>query len=92
MLTVKKLMDMKPHQLFATGTTTDNSTGVNLSNSGNPLRWVAVRGGIEDWAIYVGWQWGDENHIKDFGDKIHDKDNIRKLVPCDDEALKMYRH
>jgi len=35
------------------------------------------------------WDW---EKIRKVGDKIHSEQSIRKLVDCDDEALKMYRH
>jgi hypothetical protein len=47
MLTLQALKDMKPG-IFTSGTTTDNPDGVNMTNSGQALRWVAVRGGIHD--------------------------------------------
>ena len=33
-----------------------------------------------------------EEEIRRNGEKAHDKDDIKKLVPCTDEALAMYRH
>ena len=92
MLTLKMLQEMKPDTTFAEGVTTDDNEGVNLSNSGRQLRWVACRGGIHDWAIYAQYAEQSASWVKRFGDKIHFERNIRKLVPCDDEALAMYRH
>ena len=92
MLTLQKLKNMEPHELFATGTTIDDPTGINISNSGQLLIWVAVRGGIHDWAIYIGLTNQSIENIRDFGDKIHDKVIIQKLVPCDDESFACYRH
>jgi len=91
-LTLQNLKDMEPREIFATGTAPDDSVGINMTNSGAELRWVAVRGGIEDWAIYVGGATNTQTMLRDYGDKIHDKETIKKLVPCDDEAFKMYRH
>lgn len=53
MLTLQELKDMDPDTIFATGTTTDDSAGINMTGSGRELRWVACRGGIWDWAIYI---------------------------------------
>ena len=62
------------------------------------MRWVAVRGGIWDWAIYAQnpyyietgvWDW---QKIAEQGDKVHNENHIRKLVECDKEAFEMYRH
>lgn len=35
------------------------------------------------------WPW---EKIQREGDKIHNMDYVKKLVPCDDDALSMYRH
>ena len=65
------------------------------------IKWVAVRGGIHDWSIYsslclcpngtehlgIGWI-----KIAKLGEKITNKEVIQKLVPCTDEAFKMYRY
>jgi hypothetical protein len=91
MLTLEKLKEMGPHEYFATGVTIDSPNGVNMTNSGIPLRWVAVRGEIPDWAIYIAWAYKDEVYIAKQGDKVHSPFYIRRLVPCDDEAFKMYR-
>jgi hypothetical protein len=79
-LTLQALKEMKPDTIFA--------KGVSLSG----FRWVAVRGGIEDWAIYVGTFSQTADDIKLFGDKVYDPAIIRGLVPCDDEAFRMYRY
>ena len=53
LLTVEVLDFLEPIQIFATGQTVDSPEGVNMSNSGKQLRWVAVRGTINDWTIYI---------------------------------------
>ncbi len=90
-LTLKKLKEMKPG-IFATGIVSDNSVGVNMTNSGRLLRWVAVRGGMHDWKIYCHWAYNSEQWIKDRGDKIHDMNSVKKLVKASKKALEMYRH
>ena len=91
MLTLQALKDMEPHKIFATGLTIDNPSGVNMSNSDRVLRWVARRGGTYDWAIYIGPQEDSISDVASKGDKVHGKDNIKRLVDCDDKALAMYR-
>jgi len=91
-LTLETLKALPPCQVFATGLTIDNRTGVNMTGSDKTLRWVATRGGIHDWAIYIHFATFSEEYVKSSGDKIHSKDIIKKLVPCDDEAFAMYRH
>lgn len=91
-LTLKDLHELPPHSVIATGLTIDNYTGVNMSGSDNVLRWVAVRGEIHDWAIYIGFSVQSVDEISRHGDKVYDKGSIKKLVPCDDEAFAKYRH
>lgn len=95
MLTLSKLKEMKPDTIFDQGIITDNPEGINMANTGKEIKWVAVRGGIHDWAIYCDNPYSpqyDFQGVKDMGDKVHSGANIRKLVECDDEAFKMYRH
>ena len=91
MLTLKKLKEMKPHTIFAFKPGETN---------GRTFMWVAIRGGIHDWAIYTSlnsipfqdfWA-GDKKGIADYGQKLHDEEKIRELVLCDDEASQMYRY
>lgn len=91
MLTLQQLKDMPDHTVFAHGTTSDDAAGINMANTGNQLRWVAKRGGYHDWAIYIHFAYNDEEYIKTNGDKVTGEANIKQLVPCDDEAYKMYR-
>jgi hypothetical protein len=91
MLTLQQLKDMEPDTIFATGETTDGYDAVNMYGKGQQLRWIATRGGIHDWAIYIAPSDWSEDEIKATGDKVHNRTSVRKLVPCDDEALGMYR-
>ena len=90
MLTIKKLKAMK-QGIFDTGEAIDGPDGINMTNSGKMLRWVAVRGYVYDWTIYCGLAEQSESYIRDMGDKIYSRDVIKRLVACDDEALGMYR-
>lgn len=91
-LTLEKLKQMEPHTMFASGTRTDSPEGLFMMNTGKVLRWVAVSGGIGDWAIYCHFVDKSEQWIKANGDKVSSEENIKKLVPCDDEAFQMYRY
>ena len=91
MLTIEILKYFEPG-IFRRGETTDNNNGVNMTNSGKELRWVAVRGGIHDWAIYCHWSDKPYSWIEKHGDKIHNENHIKKLIECDDEAFQMYRY
>ena len=97
MLTLDQLQDMPPHIMFAHGTLVDSPDEFHLAGTGNTVRWVALRGGIHDWAIYAqnphygNMAWSDERIARN-GDKITNEKYIKKLVPCDDEAFGMYRY
>jgi len=91
-LTLKELKDMKPDTIFAEGTIEDSPEGIHMVGSGLELRWVAVRGQIWDWTIYTYAKESTPEWVRDHGDKVIMEEYIRKLVPCDDEAFKMYRY
>ncbi len=92
MLTIEKLKKMTPDTIFAKGeTSVEDYWDVSKEMQ---IRWVAVRGGIHDWAIYYQKtenNWSDEM-IRNNGEKMHNEISIKKCVPCDEEAFKMYRH
>jgi len=90
-LTIEVLVQLKPHSEIAKGEIEDSADGINMTGSGNPLKWVAVTGEIGDWCIYVQWAHRDYEWIKHHGDKVHNEHNIRKLVPCSDKAYARYR-
>lgn len=92
MLTVEMLEKMPEGTIFATGTDMDLPDGIYLAGTGRELRWCAVRGGAPDWCIYCYFSEKEIHWIKRFGDKVCSERHIRKLVPCDDEAMKRYRY
>ena len=91
-LTLEDLKEMKPYTVFAHGYTENSPDGVYMTNSniGRKMLWIAKRGGIHDWAIYIHWADRDIEWVKDHGDKVTSAPNIRRLVPCDDKAFEMY--
>ena len=91
-LTLDMLKTMEPHAIIATGMANDDPQGLFMANTNQQLRWVAVRGGIHDWTIYCHFAYHDIGWIMRQGDKVCIIDHIKKLVPCDDEALAMYRY
>lgn len=92
-LTLQDLIDMPPSTVFATGLCKNSPEDIYMTdeNIGKEMRWVAKRGKIHDWAIYIDWSFRTQEQVEDFGNKIYDSKNIRKLVNCTDEALQMYR-
>lgn len=93
-LDVDELSELNPGEIIAQGITTDDEKGINLDNTGNKVKWIAVRGDIADWAIYV-----DNPHtpkqtfdeVRRTGDKVNFDVHIEKLVPCTPAALGAYR-
>ena len=86
------LKEMPPNTIFATGVSMDLPEQLFIANTGRELRWIAIRGGVDDWAIYTHFSDRDINWIKRFGDKVMSPEYIRMLVPCDNEAFKRYRY
>lgn len=86
MLTKEMLEAMPPDTIFATGVV--NEPGLYIA----PVRWLAVRGGIWDWAIYYHKEESSMEFVRDHGDKCFTEEIIKKLVPCNEDAFKMYRY
>lgn len=93
-LTLAKLKEMEPGAIFALGKTTNDEKGVYMTETrkGDLIRWIAKRGQGEDWCIYCAWAEWPVEEIARTGQKVVIKENILKLVPCDDQALALYRH
>lgn len=81
-LTKSRLSTIRPGTIFATGLIVNGKGKLNL--------WVAKKGRIEDWAIYMGSQ-GCPLQVAEHGDKIHNPIEIAKIVPCNKPVLKLYR-
>lgn len=92
-LTLEDLNNLEPLMPFSTGTIENSPKGIYMTNNriGDKLLWVAKRGRINDWAIYIHWEENGETYVLDHGDKVRDREHIKKLVPCTDEAFKNYR-
>lgn len=93
MLTLQQLKEMPPATVFASGEVENSPDGIFMTseNVGKKLLWAAKRGGIYDWAIYIHWAEKGLEYALTHGDKVYKDEYIRKLVPCDDESLQMYR-
>lgn len=92
-LTVQQLKDMAPGTVFANGHTTNSPDGVYMTDTrrGDELVWAARRGGMHDWTIYTAWSEDGIHFALSNGDKIMTDKYIKRLVPCTDEALALYR-
>lgn len=89
--TLQDLIDLHPDQIFAKGEMIDSAEGINISNTGQMLKWIAKKGAVNDWAIYCHFATADDLFILRLGTKVTDKSNIRKCVPCTDNVLSKYR-
>jgi len=92
MLTLERLKQLGDNEIFLKGEVVDSPDGVNMTNSGRQLAWVAVAGnGYPDWTIYCHWSERSSEWIAKHGDKITREEWVKKLVPCNDEAYQMFR-
>ena len=83
---------MEPETIFLSGMSIDSPDGINMDRSGEMLHWVVIRGWIYDWAVYCGLRDWSKALVASNGNKVHNEQTIKRLVPCDDEAFKMYRN
>ena len=90
------LRSLPPNAIIGTGLikNSNDSEGVFMIESrlGHYMRWVAKKGEVDDWAIYIHWAEHDVEQVLSMGDKVRERDNILKLINCDEEMLKAYRH
>jgi len=85
-LTIDELREMEEGQVIKQG----RGFFPEIWRNGD-LKWIAVRGGIADWAIYCDLVYYDYDYIRRLGDKMMDEKTIRKLIPCTDEVWETYR-
>ncbi len=85
-LLTRELLDkMSPGETIA--------SGISKDEEGHRVKWVAVRGGIADWAVYATTDMEkDEEWIKKWGNKIHSMIIVNQLIPADQTAKDMYRY
>ena len=91
MLTLEEFSEIPAGNVFAKGEIIDSPDGLHMNRTGKMLKWVAVKGYANDWAIYAHSAYNDYGFVARSGDKITMENNIRKVVPCDDGVFKKYR-
>jgi len=113
MITIKKLKSMRPDEIFASGQTEiehpwfNDATRSLIPGTRNTLvNWIAIRGGIHDWAIYHSLDANleksdyldgtDHLRVSDamiarHGAKMRREKDIKRCVPCTEKAFDMYR-
>lgn len=90
MLTLEQFTALPDGEVFAASTVMDNANGINITGKLTLLKYVAVKGYVNDWALYVGpadWRY---NYVKSNGDKVFSK-TAQKIIDCDDEVRERYR-
>ena len=90
----KDMLEGEGVKILGTELTTDEQ--INFYGWGNPkkpLKIIAVKGYVDDWVLYVEAMERDMTYeeVKDWGNKIHNREKIKLLVDCDDEVLRRYR-
>jgi len=92
MLTLEKFLELEDGLEFARGTVSDNSSGINMTNSDKLLKWIAIKGYAEDWCIYAHFADNDFEFIKRSGDKVGSEEHIQRVIPCTDDVIARYRY
>lgn len=96
MMTFLEFQRIEPGTMFAQGIALNQPGGLYMESAphlqGKELQWVAKKGyGYDDWSIYCHWAEHGLQYVLDHGDKVTSRENILKLVPCDEEMLSHYR-
>lgn len=84
------------NSFFAKGFFVDDESGVNIAGTGNIVKWVAVKGDVEDWAIYfqnpfMGSFVQDFREIAEHGEKMYYIGDILSLMSITAEMMDLYR-
>lgn len=91
----KEMLKEQGRKTLGIGITKDKL--INFYGWGNPekpLKIIAIKGFINDWALYVESMEETQSYeqVKNVGNKIHSREVIKLLVDCDDEVLERYRN
>lgn len=101
MLTVESLKMMDPHTIFAHGVMRLDEVfwsdpmlgayyGEQVGRTGM-IGFVAMRGAISDWAVYLGNPYLSPQYIATSGVKLTSKSCVRAIVQCTEGAWRRYR-
>ncbi len=90
----KEMLKGNGSKVLGQSITTDEQINYyGWGDSKKSLKIIAMKGFIGDWAIYVEAMDKDMDYetVKDYGNKIHNREAIKLLVDCDDDVLERYR-
>lgn len=85
MYDLKQLRRMSPHSEIARGSGPLPECDIPF------VKWVAVRGAVDDWAIYFSADDKPYDEIRDSGAKLQNTKAIRRFIPCTDGMMRKYR-
>lgn len=93
MLTIEIFNKIAHGDVFAMGVIPNSPEGLFMTrgDEGRLLRWAAIKGDGDDWAIYTHWAENSIDYVLRSGDKVYDKKHIQLLVPCSPEVQNKYR-
>ena len=92
MLDMKSFLKIDSGKVFDRGEIIDCPEGLHMARTGRMLKWVAVKGYADDWCVYTHFADNDWDFIRRSGDKVTGKENIQKVVPCDEDVFSCYRY
>jgi len=94
MLDMDQLKEIPEDEMFAHGVVLDGQPYFNFDGKHIVLKWAAIKGYNNDWAIYVLPNEGYNTYleVRSNGNKVSSKENIQYLVPCTPEVLARYRY
>jgi len=99
-LTKEGLRKASPNSIMFLGEVVDGPGGINMWDTGKKLLWVVVKGAVVDWAVYVYYKYPNYpdsssipsyEKVRDFGNKVHGRHFIEKVLDFDDEVWELYR-
>ena len=91
MMTIDKFRRIKPGEVFEQGVIENTPDGIYMTDGGGTLKYVAVKGGFDDWALYVHWAYHSWEYVRNCGDKVISEHHIRRVVDCSNEVYIKYR-
>jgi len=93
MMTIETFNKIPAGDVFAMGVIPNSPEGLYMTNDnlGRLLRWVAVKGHGDDWAIYAHWTDRSLDYICRYGEKVQNPKKIQYLLPCSPEVVAKYR-
>lgn len=56
------------------------------------VHWIAVKGMVNDWAVYFSSNDEDYKSIAESGNKLYLLNAVKRLIPCTKNVLRRYRH